>query len=195
MTTPFNPALKQAGAGGARPARSKVTDFRRDLAASMDAESNPLVLAAIRQWFPDCLKVHRAHKENDCLGIDVWVERPMAKMVGVDLKIRNVDFAWKQSQPMDVVLELSYGNRPGWAMKSTATQTYLFVCIDTGRSAAFDAGPMREALENNLDNWRRKYKMLTTRTGSYAGGTVDSVAICIPCDVLEAACQVAGMWP
>jgi hypothetical protein len=66
---------------------SALTDFKRDLAASLDAESNPLVQAAIRKWFPDCLAVHRAPKANDCLGIDVWVERPLARMVGVDLKI------------------------------------------------------------------------------------------------------------
>ena len=194
MTTLFNPALKQAGAGGVRPVQSKVTDFRRDLAASMDAERNPLVLAAIRQWFPRHLAVHRAHKENDCLGVDVWVEQPMARMTAVDLKIRSVDYASKQSQPMDVVLEISYGNGPGWARKSTATDVYLFVCTDTGRSAAFDAGPLREALEINLDDWRGRYKVLTTQTGSYAGDPVQSTAICIPCDVLEAACQMAGAW-
>jgi hypothetical protein len=195
MTTYLNPALKQAGAGDARPAQSKVTDFRRDLAASMDAERNPLVLAAIRQWFPRHLAVHRAHKENDYLGVDVWVEQPMARMTAVDLKIRSIDYAWKKSQPMDVALEINYGNGPGWAVKSTATDVYLFVCTDTGRSAAFDAGPMREALEINLDLWRGKYKMLTTWTGSYAGEPVQSTALCVPSDVLEAACRIAGARP
>lgn len=194
MMTTFKPALKQAGAGGARPAHSnvKVTDFRRDLAASMDAERNPLVLAAIRQWFPRHLAVHRAHKENDYLGVDVWIEQPMARMTAVDLKIRSVDYAAKKSQPMDVALEISYGSGPGWALKATATETYLFVCTDTGRSAAFDADRLREALEINLDSWRGRYRTLTTKTASYSGEPVESTAICIPANVLAAACQMAG---
>lgn len=167
----------------------KVTDFRQDLLAAMDAENNPLVQAAIRKWFPDCLAVHRAHKANDCLGIDVWIERPLARMTGVDLKIRSVDYGWKQSKPMDVALEINYGGAPGWAMKSTATDTYLFVCTDTGRSAAFKADELREALEQNLGEWMGRYKTLTTRTASYSGEPVASQAICIPADVLKSACQ------
>lgn len=169
--------------------RERVTDFKKDLLAAMDAEKNPLVQAAIRKWFPDCLAVHRAHKANDCLGIDVWIERPLARMVGVDLKIRSVDYGWKESKPMDVALEIDYGNAPGWAMKSTATDTYLFVCNDTGRSAAFKADELREALEQNLVSWARRYKTLTTKTASYAGDPVESRAICIPADVLKSACQ------
>jgi hypothetical protein len=191
MMTNNEGALKQAAAGGVRPYVT-VTDFKRDLAAAMDAESNPLVQAAIRQWFPRCLAVHRAHKENDCLGVDVWVEQPLARMTAVDLKIRSIDYGARQSRPMDAALEISYGKAPGWAMKSTATDVYLFVCIDTGRSAAFHADRLRDALAFNLDEWRGRFKTLTTMTASYSGKAVESKAICIPVDVLTAACQALG---
>jgi hypothetical protein len=110
-------------------------------------------------------------------------------MVGVDLKIRSVDYGWKQSRSMDVALEINYGGAPGWAMKSTATDAYLFVCTDTGRSAAFKADELREALEQNLMEWTRRYKTLMTRTASYSGEPIASQAICIPADVLKSACQ------
>lgn len=167
----------------------KVTNFKQDLFAAMDAENNPLVQAAIREWFPQCLAVHRAHKENDCLGVDLWVEQPMARMTAVDLKIRAVDYGAMRSRPMDAVLELSYGNAPGWAMKSTATDVYLFVCTDTGRSAAFKAARLRDALAFNFDEWRRRFKTLTTMTASYSGSAVESKAICVPVDVLAEACE------
>jgi hypothetical protein len=46
MTTPFNPALKQAGAGGARPTQSKVTDLRSDFSVSMDVGCGPNIFIA-----------------------------------------------------------------------------------------------------------------------------------------------------
>lgn len=172
-----------------------ITDFQQDLAKSVAAEDNLAVQAAIRQCFPDCLKTHRAHQQNDRLGVDVWIERPMAVMTPVDLKIRSVDYGWwRNRRPMDAALELSFGDGPGWARRNTAAAQYLFVCTDTGRSAAFNARELREALKWNLDAWSRRFKVIMTLTKSWHGEPVESQALCVPVDVLDDACaEVRGV--
>jgi len=46
MTTTFTPAFKQAGAGGARPAQSQVTDLCCDFSVSMDVDCGPSIFIA-----------------------------------------------------------------------------------------------------------------------------------------------------
>jgi hypothetical protein len=55
MTKSLNPALKQAGAGGARPTQSEVTDFRCDLSAPMDVKCDLTICGSV----PARLAVHK----------------------------------------------------------------------------------------------------------------------------------------
>lgn len=173
----------------------KATDFHRDLAASIDAESHPAVLAAIKRLFPHSLAVHRAHPENDMLGVDSWIEQKFGVMTAVDFKIRSVDYGARRGKPMDAALEISYGSSYGWATKIGATPTdeYLFVCTDTGRAATFNAADLRTVTMQHLDEWKSKYKVLTTRTAAqYGGKAIESVAIAVPVDVLASAIRLIG---
>ena len=166
-----------------------TSDFNSDFTASRQAEKNPVVIAALRDAFPGALAVHRAHQQNDQIGIDVWLEYPGARMAGVDLKIRRIDYAARRGAPMDVVLEISFGDQPGWATKPTKTDGYLFVCLDTGRAAAFNADVVRLALAYNLADWTGRFKVIETATTAVDGGDpIISMALIIPSDVLTAAC-------
>lgn len=166
----------------------RITDFRADLAQSKLDENDPDIVSALRKWFPDFLQAHPAHPENDRLGIDRIIERRGGKLTGVDLKIRDEDFGAKRGRPMDCALELTYGHGPGWAMRSTAAQAYLFYCKDTKRSAAFRAGELHAALQANLKEWQAQFKVLTTKTHGKHGRIVESTCVCVPEDVLRAAC-------
>ena len=90
---------------------------------------------------------------------------------------------------MDGVLESSFGDQPGWSTKPTKTDGYLFVCLDTGRAAAFTADAMRLALAHNLADWTDRFKVIETAAIAFDGGDpITSLAIIIPSDVLTAAC-------
>jgi hypothetical protein len=166
----------------------KITSFGADFDASRSAEKHPTVIAALRDAFPGALNFHRAHQQSDQLGVDIWLEYP-ARMYGVDLKIRGIDYAARRGAPMDVVLEISFGDQPGWATKPTKTDGYLFVCLDTGRAAAFAADVVRLVLAHNLADWTGRFKVIETATTAFDGGDpITSRAIIIPSDVLTAAC-------
>lgn len=170
----------------------KITSFHKDLATSIEAESHPTVLQAISRCFPHALAVHRAHPQNDILGVDFWIEQRLGQMKACDVKIRTVDYGYRYGKPQDAVLETNYGDGYGWALKSNRTDVYLFVCTDTGRAAAFDAIKLRMALECNLHAWQTQYKMLTTYTASGKGQPIPSRAIAVPVDVLQAAIDRLG---
>jgi hypothetical protein len=166
------------------------SDFYNDFAASRQAENHPTVVAALRDAFPAALQVHRAHQQNDQLGVDVFLEYSGARMYRVDLKIRRIDYAARRGAQMDIVLELTFGDAPGWAMRTTKAEGYLFVCMDTGRSAAFAAEAVRLALEHNLPDWSSRFKVIETETKAFNGGPpIISKAIIVPSDVLTAACE------
>lgn len=168
----------------------RTTTFGDDFDASRRAENHPTVIAAVRDAFPGALQVHRAHKQNDQLGIDVWLEYPGARMYGVDLKIRRIDYAARRGAPMDIVLELTFGDAPGWAMRPTKADGYLFVALDTGRAAAFAADALGLALLHNLPDWSGRFQIIETATEAFNGGApITSRAIIVPSDVLTAACE------
>lgn len=168
------------------------SNFFDDFAASRRAEKNPVVIAAIRDAFPGALQFHRAHQQNDQAGVDLFLEYPGARMYRIDLKIRKIDYAARRGAPLDVVLELTFGDGPGWAMRPTKAEGYLFVALDTGRCAAFAAEVVRFVLERNLPDWSQRFKTIETETAAFDGGPpIPSKAIIIPADVLTAACEEA----
>jgi hypothetical protein len=166
-----------------------VTSFVKDLAASELAEKNPLVRKAINSHFPDCLAIHPAHQENDKLGVDAWVERRRAVMTPIDVKLRARDYGHQYGRPLDVAVEISFGNGPGWALKQGSAEYVVVVATDTGRSAAFRADELRRALVMNQDAWTATYKTTTTLTAAFNGGAdIPSQVVFVPVTVLAAAC-------
>jgi hypothetical protein len=132
--------------------RLPITDFHKDLAESHKATSSPLVWEAITRHFPDALNAHPCHLENDKRGADVIIELNGKKPVMVDLKTRKKDYAKRRSD-IDVVIELTYGNKAGWAAKDTLADYILFVCMDSGRSACFPAPELRQATARHSEAW------------------------------------------
>lgn len=169
---------------------TKITRFGTDFDASRLAEKHSTVTAALRDCFPGALQSHRAHPQNDQLGVDVWLEYPGARMVRVDLKIRKTDYGARHGAPLDIVLEITFGDKPGWAMKETKADGYLFVCTDTGRAAAFSAKLLRLALEHNLADWSQRFQTIETASEAFNGGDpIISKALVVPANVLTAACE------
>lgn len=165
--------------------RPRITDFAADLAASHKATSSPIVWEAITRHFPGALNAHPCHVENDKRGADVIIELNGQKPVMVDLKTRGKDYA-KHRNDIDVVLELSYGNRPGWAAKETLADYYLFVCMDSGRSACFQAHELHQVTARHSHEWASTYKQLATITGGQYGNVV-SHAVAVPANVIAQA--------
>lgn len=165
----------------------KVTDFAKDLAESHSATFSPVVWDAIKRHFPSALKAHQCHVENDKRGADVIVELMGEKPVMVDLKTRKKDYA-KNRSDIDVVIELTYGNKPGWANKETLADYYLYVCMDTGRSACFPAKELQEAAARHSSTWCDSFKHFVTHTASYYGATC-SQAVVVPAHVVAEAIQ------
>lgn len=171
-------------------------DFHQDLANSLDDETHPAVLAALPACFPGLLRVHRAHPENDLLGVDLWLEFAGAYTRRLDIKARKTDFGLLCGGPIDCVLEISVGDRPGWAVKESKTDFYLFVCLDSGRAVAFAAADVRQALKVHRADWMKRFKNVRPATDFGNGrSAVSSLAIAVPADVLQAAIQQLGMLP
>lgn len=163
----------------------KISDFNADLIASIEAEKNHLVALAIQKHFPDSLVAHRCHIENDKLGADLIIERLGNKPVLIDLKTRKKDYA-KHRPDIDIALELTNGNNLGWAIKKPFAEYFLFVCMDTGRSACFKSHELRNALERHAEFWATQFRTFETATnGQY--GTFYSKAIVVPASVIETA--------
>lgn len=163
-------------------------DFQQDLAESLVAESHPTVRAALKACYPDLLKVHRAHQDNDLLGVDFVLERKCAHLTRCDVKIRKLDYGARRGAPLDVVVEISVGGRPGWAMKETMADSIMFVYMDSGRSIAFDAKGLRMATIANHRAWLQQYPRVGPSTNfGFGRSAVPSVAVAVPADVLQAA--------
>ena len=134
-------------------------------------------------------KSHQCHVENDKRGADVIIELNGEKPVMVDLKTREKDFSYGRRDDIDVVIELTYGNKPGWATKETLADYYLFVCKDTGRSACFPAPELRQATVRHSEAWASTFKQLATITGGQYSNVV-SHAVVVPANVVAQAIQL-----
>jgi hypothetical protein len=170
-------------------ARLPITNFKNDLAESHTATSSPIVWKAITRHFPGALNAHQCHVENDKRGADVIIELNGEKPVMVDLKTREKDFSYGRRDDIDVVIELTYGNKPGWATKETLADYYLFVCKDTGRSACFPAPELRQATVRHSEAWASTFKQLATITGGQYSNVV-SHAVVVPANVVAQAIQL-----
>lgn len=158
---------------------SPITNFAKDLADSLTATESPLVWDAIKQHFPSALQAHKCHEKNDKLGADILVEMEGGEVIRIDLKTRKKDFAYGKRDDIDIALELTYGSKPGWATKPTIADYYLFVCMDTGRSACLPASQLHLATLRNGDAWLERCKSLLTRTAGYYGA-ITSQAVIVP---------------
>lgn len=167
-----------------------ATDFHKDLAASHAALSNPFIWDAIATHFDGALSAYPCHVENDKQGADLIIELLGEKPVLVDLKLRRKDYATHRGD-IDVALELTYDGRPGWAAKRTLADFYLFVCLDTGRSACFRASDLHRVVVAHSAAWAKQYGSKKTCTAG-THRNVMSDFIPVPATVVEMAIAAAA---
>jgi hypothetical protein len=80
-------------------------------------------------------------------------------------------------------------------MKPTCARYYVVICMDTGRSALFDAFALLLAVTENIEAWRRRYGTKETWTPDPDDRLVKSLVVFVPSTVLAAACEsVVGDW-
>lgn len=166
-------------------APAKITDFASDLAASHEATFSEAVLSAVKSHFPNMLKVIPCHQKNDRMGADAIIELHGEKPVLVDFKIRSRDFA-KDREDIDLAIELTSGSNAGWALKETLADFYMFVCLDTGRSACFETAPFKQAVERHHEAWSAFCKAIDTYTAGRYGNMVSRAVIVPACTVQKA---------
>lgn len=174
-------------------APAKITDFANDLAFSHAATETELVWNAVKTHFPSALQIHKCHLENDKRGADIYVELIGGDAVLVDIKVRRKDFSFGKRNDIDVAVELTYNDGPGWACKETIAERFLIVCSDTGRSACFDAGMFQAAVARHAEHWCQQFRVLENFTGGF-GRLASSTSVIVPEGIIAQAIRHLDDW-
>lgn len=118
------------------------------------------------------LSVVKAHPKNDRTGVDWWVELPGARWVGVDAKVRQVDWSSKGSD--DLALEtwsVVESKVPGWTRSEDKTCEYvLWLWKDTGRFCIIPFRMLCTVFKENWQRWSQEYKVSKQFTPYNGGG-------------------------
>ena len=162
-------------------------DFDNDFRFSSTTSADTLVRRACHRLVMGCCGVVRATPAEDRLGTDYWVTTSRGR-VGLDLKLRRIDFGAKRDGPIDCVIELDGHGSNGWLMKPSAAALILFACIDSHRVALFYTRQLQTAVMQNVSRWvangsAREIKTKSTRDGR----TWANRAVIVSADLLTAA--------
>jgi hypothetical protein len=144
-------------------------DFNNDLAMS----DRPVVVEAIKaacfKHWPDLLGVTKAHKLNDMIGVDYWLEF-QGKNEALDVKVHRKDYA-QYGDDRTACLELLANvgtNKPGWTIDpDKRTDWVMFFYVDSGSYAVYHARQLRAAVIRFLPDLEAKGKPSVQRTGGY----------------------------
>ncbi len=148
-----------------------ASDFNTDLAMSDSPEVADSIEAACRAYFgKELLAVHKAHKTNDKLGVDFWLEFS-GKMEALDVKIRRFDYSLRgDSRTCCLELMSNIGTgKPGWSTDpSKLTDWILFHYLESGLSVIYSARQLRSAVNGQLPELRKfgKPAVQATKSGS-----------------------------
>ncbi len=145
-------------------------DFHADLAMSDQPGVVAAVKAAIKARFPEVLNITQAHKQNDMLGADYWLEFQGCKMETLDAKIRKLDYSLRGDDRiacLELVANTTTG-KIGWTLDpAKRTEWVMFFYCETGRSVFYNARELRAAILAYLPHLKVIGKASTQRTGNY----------------------------
>jgi len=147
-------------------------NFHTDLAMSDHSDIERAIKAKSHTYFPEVLNVTKAHKENDKLGADYFLEFPNCKMETLDIKVRKEDYSLR-GDDRTACIELvanTTTNKKGWVLDTTKqTDWIMFYYIETGRSVMYNARLLRAAVIRYLPDLRKHGKHTVQKTQSGSG--------------------------
>lgn len=152
-----------------------VTNFNNDLAMSDRPEVVAAVKAACHRQFPELLSVTKAHKENDMIGVDYWMEFPGGRVEALDAKIRKLDYSVEapgrvcddRTACLELLANVGTG-KAGWTVDPTKrTDWVLFYYIESGKRVFYHARELRAAVVAYLPQLRKIGKPSIQQTGRY----------------------------
>lgn len=151
---------------------STVRSFTDDLAMSDQPAVVEAIKAACYAVWPELLGVTRAHKVNDRLGCDYWLEF-RGKNEALDVKVRTKDWAL-HGDDRTACLELLSNvgtNKPGWTIDpDKLTDWVMFYYVESGSYVVYNARQLRAAVVRYLPDLERLGKPAVQSTGGYSGG-------------------------
>lgn len=121
---------------------------------------------------PGAISAYRAGSGDDRNGTDYWIKHQSGKLISIDCKIRDVDFAKKTGED-DLALETwSVVEKQviGWTLnEKKRTDFILWYWQDTGRWCLISFPMLCQVFQANLANWANKYKRSQQKTPEWGG--------------------------
>lgn len=115
---------------------------------------------------PLAVSVERANKADDKNGIDWWVTLISGRKLGIDVKVREVDWSKKGSD--DLALEtwsVMEKQIIGWTRNPDKQTDYIvWLWKDTGRLVIIQFPWLCSFFMTHWEAWRKKYKTRVQRT-------------------------------
>jgi hypothetical protein len=166
-----------------------VAQFERDLAWSFDQVDSDS--HAIRRRFPRAVSIAPADITTDRQGIDYLVRLPYGKTIGIQVKRRRqCRHHWRHWDTPEIALEISSGNRPGWATSPPASDWTLFLFDDLPDAAVWvNSQALYRAVLTHREMWTAQYGLRSCGTKMGATSWVGSF-IPVPVPVAMAACNI-----
>lgn len=151
----------------------RVYGFDEQFLMSEGATRNGRMASVVYQALSDLepIEVTQARKEEDKSGVDYWVLLGSGKRLGVDVKVRDEDYAKRGSD--DIALETwSVVNvKIGWTLDGAKMTDYiLWYWSETGRWALFPFPLLRAVFRLKKDEWMKRYKVSRQSTPGIRGG-------------------------
>lgn len=127
---------------------------------SQGVSESKSIAEILTQNIPAALAVHPAHAKNDRNGTDWWVEMATGKMLKVDCKVREID--WAERGCDDLALEswsVVEKSIVGWTRDSAKQTDYvLWIWKDTGRWCLVPFPYLCRVFGDKWRDWSQTYK-------------------------------------
>lgn len=149
-------------------------DFGERMAMSNGVAVVADVRSILLREIPGAVNVHQAAKANDRLGVDWWVEMTGARLLAVDAKVREEDWAAGHPNEDDLALEswsVVENGIPGWTRDAKKKCDYvLWLWSDTGRFCLVPFPMLCAVFSEHWQDWCGRYKVRQQFTPRQDGG-------------------------
>jgi len=145
-------------------------EFDERLGMSQSESSNGDIKQILVEHIPSAVAAFQSHSANDRSGVDWWVECRNGKLLGVDCKVREEDWAAKPEpwRADDVALEtwsVVESSIVGWTRDTNKQTDYvLWLWRDTGRWMLVPFQMLCKVFLSNWQSWSGEYKTRRQKT-------------------------------